>query len=177
GGRCVGCLGGGGGAFARLVGVTSSLTITRYPYEEPHHLHLVVRAATHTAATDTIAAEQEIYANATDLEACAAALRGFPRHVDDAYSWELGSERPEDRFAFYFRLSFRCLRTDTRGPCVVQIRFCNNRGFPERRVAEFAFGATPADLDRLGDAFAQFAKLKDPTLTWVVDDDPLAFGS
>lgn len=147
--------------------MASSLTITRHPYEEPHHVNLVVRASTNGAV-----AEQEIYANAADLADFAAALVEFPRRADDAYSWELGSERPEDRFAFYFRLTVRQIRGS--GRCAVHIRFNNNDEFPDRRVAEFSFGAMPADLDRLGRALEQFAKLRDTVLEWAVDDDALS---
>ena len=147
--------------------MASSITITRHPYEEPHFLNLVVRAATSGAVS-----EQEIYANATDLVASADALVGFPRHVDDAYSWELGSERPEQRFAFYFGLTVRQIRGS--GRCAVHIRANNNCEFPDRRLAEFAFGAMPSDLDRLGRAFARFARLQDTMLEWTVEDDALS---
>ncbi len=123
------------------------------------------------ASTSGAVAEQEIYANATDLSDFAAALVGFPRRADDAYSWELGSERPEDRIAFYFRLTVRQIRGS--GRCAGHIRFNNNDEFPCRRVAEFAFGAMPADLDRLGRALEQFAKLRDTVLEWAVHDDAL----
>jgi len=147
--------------------VASSLTITRHPYEEPHILNLVVRAC-----TDGATAEQEIYANATDLTEFATAMAGFPRHVDDAWSWELGSELPEERFAFYFRLTVRCIRGG--GRCAVQLRCNNNGAFPDRRIAEFAFGAMPADLDRLGRSLARFACLQDTVLEWTVADDALS---
>ena len=147
--------------------MASSLTITRHPYEEPYHVDLVVRAV-----TDGAVAEQRIYANATDLIECADAFQGFPRRADDVYSWELGSEQPEDRFAFYFRLTVRMIRGS--GRCAVHLRFNNNEDFPRRRVAEFAFGAMPTDLDRLGRAFRQFARLQDTVLEWAVGDDELS---
>lgn len=147
--------------------LASSLTITRHPYEEPHHVNLVVHVA-----TDGAAARQEIYALAADLAAFADAMRGFPKRPDDRYSWELGSEDPDDRFAFYFRLSIQQIRP--RGRCAVHVRFSNNEGFPEGRTAEFSFGAMPADLDRLGGALAEFAKLEQTVLEWRVEDDALS---
>lgn len=147
--------------------MASSLTITRHPYEEPHHVNLVVRAA-----TDGAVAEQEIYAHATDLNAFAEAMVGFPKRPMDHFSWELGTEQPDARWAFYFCLTVRQIRGQ--GRCAVHVRFNNNEDPPDRRIAEFSFGVMPADLDRLGRALAEFAKLEDDVLEWSVEDDLLA---
>ncbi len=147
--------------------MASSLTITRHPYEEPYHVNLVVRAV-----TDGAVAEQEIYANATDLRTLADAMTGFPKSASDRYSWEIGSEQPDDRFAYFFCLTVRQIRA--RGRCAVHVRFNNNEEFPDHRVAEFSFGAMPADLDRLGRQLAVFAKLEDTVLEWGVEDDALS---
>jgi hypothetical protein len=61
-------------------------------------LNLVV-----TASNGLVSAGLEIYANATDLGVYAQALRGVTNRTSEAL-WELGSERTEDNFAFYFRL-------------------------------------------------------------------------
>jgi len=147
--------------------MTSSLTITRHPYEEPYHVNLIV-----CAATDGVVAEQEIYTNATDLQEFAQAMIGFPKQANDVFKWELGSEAPEENFAFYFCLEVRKIRA--RGRCAVHIRFNNNKDDPHRRVAEFSFGAVPSDLDRLGRLMAVFAQLDTPVLEWGVEDDVLA---
>lgn len=97
---------------------------------------------------------------------------GFPKHLDDRYSCEIVSEQPSDRFAYYFGLTVCQIRA--RGRCAVRARFNNNEEFPDRRVADFSFGAMPADLDRLGRALAEFAKLEHTVLEWAVADDALS---
>src|SRR4051812_47158121 len=103
----------------RTLSVAPSIMITRYPYEEPYHLHLVV-----DASNGCLRARLGVYDNAASLTKLADVLEVFPRHVTDAHLWELGSERPEDRFAFYFRL--RLFVTDRAGHCAIQLRMNNN---------------------------------------------------
>jgi hypothetical protein len=95
------------------------IQITRHPYEEPHHVNLVV-----SAGDGTFRGALEIYANAEDLSNVADALIGFPKSDDHVYTWELGSEDEKDRFAFYFR--FRVFPTSLTGRCAVELRFNNN---------------------------------------------------
>src|SRR6266850_6080462 len=105
----------------------SYIRITRHPYEEPHHLHLEweVSNGRQTAAF-------EVYVNADVLVHFANALETFPRHATDVFLFELGSERPEDRWAYYFR--FRTFTTDGLGHSAVHIRFNNNQDVPERAI-------------------------------------------
>jgi hypothetical protein len=140
--------------------VTSILRITRHPYEEPHCVNLVVQAS-----TDGCSAELEIYANAEDLTRAAEALAAFLR-PDREFKWELGSERPEDRFAFYFLL--RVWQVSAGGRCAAGVRFSNNRYPPDRRVAELSWLVDPADVDRLASCFREFSKLSSDTMEWVV---------
>ncbi|MBT4867334.1 MAG: hypothetical protein HON53_19705 [Planctomycetaceae bacterium] len=141
--------------------MTSFLNITRIPYEEPHHVRLVV-----SAGNGSVQGEFEIYANAADLNDAAGALTGFPKTEDDTFVWELGSEDERDRFAFYFRL--RVFQYFVAGGCAVELRFNNNRSPPDQQIIEFCIGAHPADLDRLGRLFKTFARLEDPTMEWTV---------
>jgi hypothetical protein len=90
--------------------VSSFLKITRIPYEEPYHLNLVVRASSGSQT-----GELEIYTTPEALLEGADALSEFPRHSTDVFLWELGSERPEDLWAFYFR--FRVFLTKPTGEC------------------------------------------------------------
>jgi hypothetical protein len=115
--------------------------------------------------------EIEIYTNADDLTAFAGKLRGFPKQENGAALWELGSERPEDRFAFYYRL--RVFQVARNGQCAVELRFCNNRQPPEREVAEFSIGAQPSDLDRLAELVERFSRLEHRVLEWNVVDGEL----
>ena len=139
----------------------SFLNITRHPYEEPHHVNLIVSAG--NASTQ---AEFEIYANASDLNAAASALAGFPKHHDDSFTWELGSENELVRFAFYFRL--HVFQIASNGRCGLELRFNNNRQRPDQQVVEFCIEAYPADLDRLGRTFHRFGQLEDLTMQWEV---------
>ena len=142
------------------------IRITRKPYEEPYHLNLVMEASNGIQT-----ARLEFYDNADALPKVAKELEGFPRHKDHVFLWELGSERPEDRFAFYFR--FRVFAIDSLGHCAIYLRFNNNDALPDREVAEFCIRAEPAQLDRLAGLFKQFAKLKHEVLEWELGDGQL----
>src|SRR5690349_12629381 len=112
--------------------------LTRYFYEEPHFLNLFV-----AASNGRVQGELEIYCNAKDLGVVARQLRAFPFSGSrDAVLWELGSERPEDRFAFYFRL--RAVRVSALGRCAIEMRTNNNRSPPDREISEFSIEALPA---------------------------------
>jgi hypothetical protein len=137
----------------------SYLRITRHPYEEPYHLLLQWEVSNGNHAT-----KFEIYVNASALSDLADGLEAFPRHATDVFLFEVGSERPEDRWAYYFR--FRAFTTDGLGHTAVQLRFNNNQELPERAIAEFCISAEPARLNHLGRLFRQFAALQDDRLEW-----------
>jgi len=142
------------------------LRITRHPYEEPHHVNLVV-----TASNGRQQGELEIYANAKDLSVLADNLQGFPKQENDIALWELGSEQPEDRFAFYFRL--KVFQLAANGRCAIEVRFCNNQAAPDRELIEFSIPALPADLDRLARLLKQFSRLEHRVLEWNLHDGEL----
>jgi len=135
------------------------LEIERIPYEEPYHINLIFKASNNTCA-----GKLEIYDNADSLIKCAKALEVFPRHSTDSFLWELGSERLEDNFAFYFRL--RVFLLDSAGHGCIQIRLNNNDNFPEKAITEFCITCEPAGINRLGTLFREFAKLKSSKLIW-----------
>lgn len=91
-------------------------------------------------------------------------METFPRHSTDTFLWELGSERPEDNFAFYFR--FRIFLLDSAGHACIQIRLNNNDDFPEKVITEFCITCEPAGINRLGKLFREFAQLKSRKLIW-----------
>jgi hypothetical protein len=115
------------------------IRITRYPYEEPHHLNLVM-----TASNGQLVGKLEFYLNADALTEWATELEIFPRHAKSVALWELGSERPEDRFAFYFRM--RLFTTDSVGHGAIQLCFSNNEALPEREVSEFCIRSEAAQI-------------------------------
>lgn len=142
------------------------IRITRRPYEEPYHVNLVV-----VASNGRQSGELEIYANAEDLAVFARDLRGFPKQKSDIVRWELGSERSEDNFAFYYRL--RVFQVTVDGRCAIELRFCNNQEPPRREVVEFSIDALPSDLDRLAGLLERFSRLEHTVLEWNVDDGEL----
>jgi len=137
------------------------LSITRVPYEEPHHVNLHV-----AAGNGTTQGELEIYANASDLIDAAAGITGFPKSETDIFVWELGSEDEQIRFRFYFRL--RVFQVTTTGRCAVEVRFNNNQQPPNQQVVEFCIAACPSDLDRLGALFRTFSRLEERAMEWTV---------
>jgi hypothetical protein len=91
-------------------------------------------------------------------------LLKFPRHPNDVYLYQLGSERTEDRWAYYVR--FRVFTTDSVGHCAIQLRFNNNQGIPEREISEFCIRAETGAINRLGTLIQKFAQLKHAVLFW-----------
>jgi hypothetical protein len=143
--------------------MNSYIRITRYPYEEPYHVHLVLEASNGKQKW-----ELEIYDNAESLCVLAERLEIFPRHKDDVFLWELGSEHEEDRWSYYFR--FRVFLTDATGHCAIQIRFNNNRPLPHREMVEFCINAEAGQINRLGKLCRRFAELKHELLVWEGND-------
>ncbi len=135
------------------------IKIERIPYEEPYHLQLVW-----DVSNGKVSSRFEYYDNAESLIKMAENLEQFPRNSSDVFLYEIGSEKPEDRFAYYFR--FRVFTTDRRGSSAIQIRFCNNNDLPYREIAEFCIQTEPASINRLGKLFREFSKLEKDFLAW-----------
>ncbi|HEU5181297.1 MAG TPA: hypothetical protein VFW45_10920 [Candidatus Polarisedimenticolia bacterium] len=143
------------------------IRMTRLPYQEAHQVHLVV-----VASNGRQMGEIEVYSNAEGLAALASKVRGFPKEEGDTVSWELGSERPEDHFAFYLRL--RVFQVAASGRCGIELRLCNHREPPDRAFVEFSIEALPSDLDRLADLLERFSREELRVLEWNVDDGELS---
>jgi len=139
--------------------MTPSIKLIRFPYEEPYHLNLVIEAT-----NDRHRGQLVFYINAGDLLDLAEELENFPRHASAVYLWELGSEKNEDRFAYYFRM--RLFTTDSVGHCAIQFRFNNNKDLPERKISEFCITADPSELNKLGKLVRKYAKLEHEILYW-----------
>ncbi|HEV7570336.1 MAG TPA: hypothetical protein VGQ21_02460 [Thermoanaerobaculia bacterium] len=114
----------------------------------------------------------QLYVNAADLLKIADALEVFPRHASDVFLYEIGSERPEDRWAYYFR--FRVFTTDGRGHCAIQLRFNNNESLPDRSVAEFCIIAETSRITELGRRFRVLGGLHEDLLEWSPLEDSAA---
>jgi len=141
----------------------SYIRITRYPYEEPFYLDLVIEAS-----NDNVQGKLEIYVGPNDLIEWANALEPFPIQIPDTFKWELGSEAPEDRWVYYF--GFRLVTFDLTGHCAIHLRFNNNRPPPDREVAEFYIEAEPNQINRLGSLCREFAKMKHSVLYWTLEN-------
>lgn len=133
--------------------------IKRVPYDEPHYVNLLM-----WASNGSVVGGLEFCINADDLLEWAAEMEQFPRHAASVQLWELGSEYPEDRFAFYFRM--RLFTTDGLGHCALQFRFNNNQALPDREITEFCIPAEAAQINRLGQLLRGFAELKHLVLHW-----------
>lgn len=133
------------------------INIERVPYEEPYHIQLIWNVSNGNTSSSF-----DYYDNAESLLEIAKHLEQFPRHRDDMFLYEIGSEKPEDRFAYYFR--FRVFTIDSVGHSAIQIRFNNNAELPYREIVELCLITEPASLNKLGKLFREFAKLKKLTL-------------
>jgi hypothetical protein len=142
------------------------IRIARIPYEEPYHVHLVLEASNGKSL-----GALEYYDSANVFKNWADALENFPRHSRDVFLHELGSERPEDRVAHYFR--FRAFTTDRLGHCAIQLRMSNNSELPYRSVSEFCIRAEAADINRLGALCRKFAMLEHEVLCWRLTEGEL----
>jgi len=139
--------------------MSNYIRIERIPYEDPYHVQLVWSASNGSVSTCF-----EYYDNADSLKEVAGRLENFPRHSSDVFLYEIGSEKHEDNFAYYFRL--RAFTTDSRGSSALQIRFSNNRDLPYREIVEFCIQAEPAAINRLGKLFREFANLNQEYMAW-----------
>lgn len=135
------------------------IEIIRTPYEEPYHINLIFKATNGESA-----GQLEIYDNADGLKKLADILEDFPFKDEKEYLWELGSEKSEDRFAFYFKCEFSLIKHTS--DCLVGIRLNNNEEGIEKSISEFNIQCKPAELNKLGQLFREFSKLEKETLTW-----------
>ncbi|MBL8896240.1 MAG: hypothetical protein JNM84_01370 [Planctomycetes bacterium] len=145
---------------------TVFLRITRVPYEEPHHLELVV-----AASNGRQGGEIGIYCNAEELRRFARTLCEMSSQHGASAIWEIGSERAEERWAYHFRI--RVSPVLETGLCVVELRFDDLREPPYRELTAFSIDAQPADVDRLAGLLERFANLRHRVLEWRVVDGEL----
>ena len=144
------------------------IRLVRTPYEEPYHLCLDL-----TASNGSQLATLEFYLNPEDLLTLAVGFSGFPKDFNGGeFVWDLGSEDPQERSAYYLRL--RVFTTDRLGHCALEIRLNNNQGPPHQAVAEFSIPAVPADLDRFAELLREFSELTHTTLVWTATGGELS---
>ena len=141
--------------------MNSFIRIIRHPYEEPHHLNLVV-----VASDGQVEGSLEIYENAIELTEIADRLENFPKDCTDQYLWELGSKQPDDNFAFYFRLNVS--QMDSTGNCSIQICMKNNSNVNQNDMIDISISASKEEINLLGKLFREFAKLENTELEWTI---------
>lgn len=147
----------------------AGIAISRTPYEEPYHLNLRIKAS-----NGRLCGELEYYCNADDLRRVGEEMRAYAGKKEADIVYELGSEKAEERFAFF--LSMRVQAIDSRGHCCVMIRLNNNEPVPDTEVSEFAIRAEVADINRLGALLARFGELRHSVLLWHVTSGELIEG-
>ncbi|UTO20162.1 hypothetical protein NGC85_03420 [Acinetobacter sp. Z1] len=140
------------------------IKIERIPYEEPYHLELHWDISTSTQSVKFV-----LYQNANDLLTIASGLENFPLHANDLFSYEIGSEKKADNFAYYFQLN--AFLTNPLGQSALHIKFCNNSSSPYTSSSEFYIHTLPSDINRLGNLFRKFSELKDSFLIWNDKED------
>lgn len=139
----------------------AGIELVRIPYEEPYHLRLWIKAS-----NGRLRGELEYYCNANDLRELGAQMRAYTGNREQDIVYQLGSEVPEDRCAFF--LSLRVGAINSRGHCCVIIRLNNNEAAPHNEVTEFAIPAEVADINRLGELLTRFGELRHRRLDWRV---------
>lgn len=142
------------------------IKIIRHPYEEPYHVNLVVQVS-NGEQTGTL----EIYDNAKQLKIIGEALQGFPFEPRN-FRWELGSEKPEDRFAFYFLFDL-FLNSPNGSEAGIHFKMNNNEEHPNTSMTEFYLMCEPAAINRLGKLFERFSQLDSNELFWNGSTDQL----
>jgi hypothetical protein len=145
---------------------TAGIKITRFPYEEPYHLNLWIEAS-----NGKVNGRLEYYCNADDLKQLGNKLLGYSGKRDERILYQLGSEKSEDRFAFFFSLEITPL--DSVGHGVIRLRMNNNRPPPEIEVTEFCIPADVADVNQFGQLLVAFGKLEYRVLNWSIKDGEL----
>ena len=119
------------------------IRIERIPYEEPHHLNLIV-----SVSNGTQTGQVEIYLCPDDLSVLAENIKGFPSSIGHEYLWELGSDKPSDNFAFYFKLYF--YNVDAAGNCRIVCSMNNNEEWiGESEISHFSLDCRLEELNVL----------------------------
>ncbi|HTR42944.1 MAG TPA: hypothetical protein VMH87_15120 [Pseudomonadales bacterium] len=141
----------------------AGIRITRIPYEEPYHLRLFIEAS-----NGQLIGSLEYYCHARDLNTLGNQLLGFLGKKNEKIVYKLGSEKPEDNFAFLF--SLQVISLDTTGHSAIWLRLNNNSSPPWTEVCEFCIATDVADVNRLGSLLVAFGKLDHRVLDWSVKD-------
>lgn len=144
----------------------AGIKITRFPYEEPYHLRLYIEAS-----NGNLKGRLEYYCVADDLEKLGKKLGAYLGNQGESVVYELGSEGPQKRFAYF--LSIKVMPLDLAGHSVICLHFNNNCLPPSSEISEFCIRVDVADINRLGSLLVGFGKLDHQVLYWSVKDGKL----
>lgn len=141
------------------------IQITRHQFEEPYCLNLVIIASNGMASGGL-----ELYMNPTRILEIGKALSQFPSHARSHYLFESGSESPEDRMGYYFRLRAYALNNKDKG--AIQLRLNNNeKYFPDDKweapqLTDFHIRTSNENIRNLGKLFVEFSELNHRRIYW-----------
>ncbi len=139
--------------------MTQTIEIKRVQYEEPYHFNLIFKV------TDKNTFDRfEIYCKSEHVINCAETLIDFPINIHNDFNWELGSENPKDRFAFYFNFRVSLNKTDTKTN--IKIRFNNNEDYPDKKVLQFDLTSNTDEVQELGRLLKTISKLESKQIVW-----------
>lgn len=135
-----------------------SLHLIRIPYEEPYHLNLLIRVS-----NDDHSAELEFYTSNESLLKFAEDLENFPMDNQQEVIWELGSENPEDKFGFFFRIH---ATLNTSNDVSINIRLCDNSDIIHPICSNLILSCNVEELNNLGRLLNHFSVLGEMKLQW-----------
>lgn len=138
----------------------SRIIVKRYPYEEPHTLHVEFLISNNKITTTV-----DIYCNKDDLEKIGNSLKSFPRNIPDEYIYEYGSEDSDKKYYRFFKI--RAYTVQQTGQCAIQFAINFNENEPNEGLSRFSiYPVEPMSFFRLGDLFISFSKLQHLEFWW-----------
>lgn len=113
----------------------------KYDYDDPEWF------IGFTFSNDTLTAYQEIYLKDSDLLELAKKLIEFSEQ-NNKIIFEIGSEDPKDRWAYFFKISIYMYNSS--GHTAINITLNNNGENQLSEKSHFSILCTPADVNNLG---------------------------
>ena len=144
----------------------SSIRIQRFPYEEPYHVQLLLRAE-----NGRFSGGLDFYTGVPCLKEFAESLQNFPKCIGDEVQFVYGSPHKEDRK--YRHLVVRAYTIGNVGHCAIQLTFNNHEEEPDEGCASFSIAADAAAINRLGKLLQKFSGLQHLELFWSPHEDEL----
>jgi hypothetical protein len=91
------------------------------------------------------------------------ALSAFPRKLPDEYSYEIGSNKPDNKSPYF---SLRAYTRDNLGHTALQVTMNNKKDSPEDGECCFSIVAERSAINRLGKLISEFSNEKYRLLKW-----------